>query len=125
MSLATGTVNDPTPPAGAWANLSNVVNEVPTHALVGRLPRVFPSSSSIWWLNNFLFPGCGLSFEKVFGQDSDGVVSVGSQADSLGGYTTPIAGVDHLNVTDSEEVVERVKVLLDGEMNLFAPAAGP
>ena len=111
---------------GAWGTLSEIINEVPTHLIIGRLPRLLPSSPDMWWLKNQLLNKCNLSWGRVFsGEDSDGVVRVGSQADGLDGkYGTRFSGVDHLGVTDEKEVEERVKELLDGNMQPFSPV-GP
>jgi pimeloyl-ACP methyl ester carboxylesterase len=122
-SLATGTVSDPVL-KGAWGALPTIANEVPMHLIVGQLPSVLPSSPSMWWLKNKLLEKCNLSWDRVFsGEASDGVVRIGSQSDGLGvQYQTSIRGVDHLDVTDEGEVVERVRVLLEGDMSLFSPA---
>ena len=115
-----------------------ILNRVRTHALIGRMPELIPDSISaiatevsneMWWLWKQALGSCDLTRDDVFGglaKGSDGVVSGTSQEGRFSGYTTDIGvAVDHLTVTESRATVERVRELLDGEMELFSPLGAP
>ena len=127
-SLATGGISNLIP-QGGWGTLSNVANEVPIHVGIGHLPDVlrFPPfmSSAVWWLQLQVLDKCGLPRRVVFDGDSDGIVSVESQSDGVGSYSTDFEDVDHINVTAKSKVIEDVQVLLDEGLNRFAPARQP
>jgi hypothetical protein len=96
--------------------------------MIGRMSEILPKTVEalpkgvgieIWWLDTQLLNACGLNRNEIFGEDgSDGVVGARSQAGGLWApHITDIPrAVDHLLVHQQSGVVQKVKELLDGEM---------